>query len=189
MQSDTWASSRSGWATPAGPERIHSKTVFWAAGRFFGLRRGDSYMRIDVNRFDPISMWIGCWLDGSGSASSILRRWGHVSRGRDRGAIYAVMSGSTYAISEIIGTSLSRGDSPSETLVPTPPLSIPATPLIVRSMRCRLVRNVFQRNSEIKLRVEHWSKSARTGTRRPSVIWRSTHAVELRGPLAEPSAA
>jgi len=64
------------------------------------------------------------------------------------------MFGSTYAISGIIGTGLSRGDSSSETLVLTPPLSIPVTPLIVRSMRCRLVRNVLQRDSEIKLRAK-----------------------------------
>jgi hypothetical protein len=33
------------------------------------------------------------------------------------------------------------------------------------------------RETEIKLRVEHWSTSARTGTRRSSAVWRSTHAV------------
>jgi len=146
MQSDTWASSRSGWAAPAGPERIQPKTVFWAAGASARSKRGGSRTSIDANSFDPISMWIGCWLDGSGSASSISRRWGQISRDWVRGAVYAVMLGSTYAVSEIIGTDLSRGDiCPSEILVLTPPLSIPATPLIVTSMRCRLVRSVWQR--------------------------------------------
>jgi len=81
MQSDTWIWSISCGAIPVGPEMIQSKTVFWATGASVGPRRGDSRTSIDENRFDPISKWIGCWLDESGSASLRSLRWGHTPKG------------------------------------------------------------------------------------------------------------
>jgi len=174
VQSDTWALSGSDWATLTGLERIQPKTVFWAAGASVGpRRRGSCTMRIGSTRSACGS---GAGLTDPDSPAQ-YRGDGATYRETEFAGLCTVMLGSTYAVSEIIRTDLSRGDSPSETLVLTPSLSIPATPLIVTSMRCRLVRNVWQRDSEIKLRVEAWSTSARTETRRPSVVWRLTHAV------------
>jgi len=87
-----------------------------------------------------------------------------------------------YAVNKNIGWDLLQGDNPCETLALIQPPSIPAMPLINISAYCRLILKVWQRDSEIKLRVALWSMSARTWTW-PSAVWRSTHAV-VKNPQA-----
>jgi hypothetical protein len=80
VQSDTWALSALYGGYACRTRNDPAKDGFLNHGASVGPKRGSSRTNIDENRFDPINKWIGCWLDGSGSASSTSLRWGHTPK-------------------------------------------------------------------------------------------------------------